>query len=109
MSMIETDDSTVIGVKLPRSLADAAQVLARKQHTTRSTLLRQLIANAVPERGRCDGVSTLENFRAQADELVKRARKATGSVARGPHMPAAGNNGKDRAMPNDERGDDDTV
>jgi hypothetical protein len=51
MSMIETDDSTVIGVKLPRSLADAAQVLARKQHTTRSTLLRQLIANAVRAEG----------------------------------------------------------
>jgi len=60
MSMIETDDCTVIGVKLPRSLANAAQGLARKQHTTRSTLLRQLIAQAVRAKGPGEANETID-------------------------------------------------
>jgi metal-responsive CopG/Arc/MetJ family transcriptional regulator len=49
---MKTDDEIIVAAKMSREMADALERMAREQLTSRSTVVRQLIARAVAEHDR---------------------------------------------------------
>jgi metal-responsive CopG/Arc/MetJ family transcriptional regulator len=47
---MKTETEIIVAAKMSREMADALERMAREQLTSRSTVVRQLIARAVAER-----------------------------------------------------------
>jgi metal-responsive CopG/Arc/MetJ family transcriptional regulator len=47
---MKSETEIIVAAKMSREMADALERMAREQLTTRSTVVRQLIARAVAER-----------------------------------------------------------